>query len=85
MNGKDREKLLQYINEVSFALDDVILFLDTHPCDPEALEYYEKYKCMRKEALEEYTRCFGPLLNDDADVENKWTWVMTPWPWEGGC
>lgn len=42
VNQKDREKLLQFISEVSFALIDVNLFLDTHPYDEDALEYYEK-------------------------------------------
>ena len=33
-----RQELLQWINAVSFAVNDVTLFLDTHPDDAEALE-----------------------------------------------
>ncbi|MGN0360961.1 MAG: spore coat protein CotJB, partial [Hominisplanchenecus sp.] len=33
--------MLQYINEVSFAVNDISLYLDTHPCDQEAMEYYQ--------------------------------------------
>ena len=32
-----RKDLLDHINAVSFAVDDVKLFLDTHPCDEDAL------------------------------------------------
>lgn len=86
MNQKDRERLLQFISEVSFAILDVGLYLDTHPCDDEALAYYEKYKQLRKEAMREYTKCFGPLLATDVSVDcGKWQWVEGPWPWEGGC
>ena len=32
-NRPCRRDLLQWINVVSFAVDDVKLFLDTHPCN----------------------------------------------------
>ena len=32
--------LLQAVYEASFAMDDVILYLDTHPSDQDALNYY---------------------------------------------
>ncbi|ROR28375.1 spore coat protein JB [Mobilisporobacter senegalensis] len=82
----EREKLLHYITAVSFAIDDCVLYLDTHPYDKEALEYYSVHKELRKKALKQYTENFGPLLNDNVDVScGKWTWIDQPWPWEGGC
>lgn len=83
-----RNDLLKHINEVSFAVDDVKLYLDTHPCDEKALAYFEKYSRMRNEALREYAENYGPLTVDTAiysDSEN-WNWIDEPWPWqEGGC
>ena len=32
----NRSELLEWINVVSFAVDDVKLFLDTHPCNEDA-------------------------------------------------
>ena len=32
-----KKDLMDQINTVSFAVDDVKLFLDTHPCNEEAL------------------------------------------------
>ena len=81
-----RSQMLQYINEVSFAVNDISLYLDTHPCDQEAMEYYQKHVAMRKEALRDYAKHYGPLTIDtanDADSDS-WEWVMQPWPWEGG-
>ncbi len=83
-----RKDLLEWIGVVSFAVDDVKLFLDTHPCNTEALEYFEEYQKLRKQALKEYAKYYGPLTIDTLDVCNadKWTWIDSPWPWqEGGC
>lgn len=81
----EKQRLLQYISEVSFAVVDINLYLDTHLYDEEALRYYEKYRDMRKEAMREYQRMYGPLLATDVKCKNKWTWVNDPWPWEGAC
>lgn len=40
----EQHQLLMYIDQISFALDDTVLFLDTHPCDTEALAYYQELK-----------------------------------------
>ena len=83
-----REQLLGKINEVSFAVDDILLFLDTHPCSEEALAYYREAAGMRRELMEEYANCYGPLTVDDAvhDTCGTWKWMTQPFPWqmEGG-
>lgn len=83
-----RKDLLQWINVVSFAVDDAKLFLDTHPCDENALEYFRKYSMMRNEALKEYAKYYGPLTIDTTvdSCSDRWNWINEPWPWqEGGC
>ena len=50
-NKPNRNELLEWINVVSFAVDDVKLFLDTHPCNPDALEYFEEFKKQGKTIL----------------------------------
>ena len=73
----NRRELFEYINQISFAVDDVKLFLDTHPGNQKALEYFQKYKEKRIEALKEYT------VSENSDC---WNWINEPWPWqEGGC
>ena len=47
-NCPSRADLLQQINKVSFAVDDVKLYLDTHPCDEEAIAYFQKYSHISK-------------------------------------
>ena len=65
--NQQREMLLKKINEVSFAVDDILLFLDTHPDCQEALDFYRQNVAIRKEALSEYARLYGPLTIDTAD------------------
>lgn len=82
-----KKELLKKINEVSFAVNDISLYLDTHPCDEKALMYYEEMSEMRNKALKEYAKLYGPLTIDTANdtCSRQWEWVMQPWPWEGGC
>ena len=46
-NRPCKAELLDWINTVSFVCDDTKLFLDTHPCNTEALEFYEEFKNQR--------------------------------------
>lgn len=84
MTRCEEEQLKQFITEVSFALDDVQLYLDTHPCDKDALQYYQKYRTLRRQALDEYQKKFGPLEEDGVESTCYWTWIEDPWPWKGG-
>ena len=89
VQNQQKEMLLKKINEVSFAVDDILLFLDTHPDCQEALDFYHKNVSARKEALAEYARLYGPLTIDTADdgCSRSWDWIRQPFPWEekGGC
>ena len=83
-NNMDRDALMKVITQASFAMDDVKLFLDTHPYCQEALEYYKKAKAVREEAWKEYTQKYGPLSAYEVDNEEYWDWNKGPMPWEGG-
>ena len=80
---KTKSNLLQLITEIGFAIDDVALYLDTHPDDAEALTYYNSYKNEYTKAVWEYENTFGPLCYYNVNSKNEWTWVNDPWPWEG--
>lgn len=87
-NQPNRKEMLKWINEVSFAVIDVQLYLDTHPCDENALAYFHEYNKLRNQALREYAKYYGPLTVDTtlASCSDRWNWINDPWPWqEGGC
>ena len=71
-------ELFSMINQVSFAVNDMTLYLDTHPDDDDAMAYFCENTALRKELLKEYAARFGPLTLD-SDSENCrqcWDWVM---------
>lgn len=85
MNKMNQKELLQHISEVSFMIDDITLYLDTHPECQEAMEEYCKYKNMRMSALHEYSEQYGALNRYQVNPDDYWCWVNRPWPWEKEC
>lgn len=81
----NRAQLLNEINEISFAVNDVTLFLDTHPEDREALAYFHDTKQKRKALMQEFEKEFEPLTIDCISPDgDHWSWTDGPTPWEGG-
>lgn len=82
-NVPDKCSLMNSIYEIGFSLDDTILYLDTHPKDREALDYYHRLRKEYKELVKVFTVNYGPLMANDVVSENYFTWVNRPMPWEG--
>ena len=76
-----KKELFDTIGAVSFFLDDMRLYLDTHPDDAEALELFSEYQNKRHALIAEYTAKFGPIDSYYPGVENGWTWINDPMPW----
>ena len=82
----NQRNLFCYINEISFTISELLLYLDTHPCDQDALQYFKACSALRNYALEEYGKNYAPLTIDTANgaQSKSWQWMAQPWPWEGG-
>ena len=77
-----RREMLQKIRCLEFAINELALYLDTHPDDQKALCLHRKYCKEVKELKDKYQKVFGPLtINYPC---NKWRWLEEPWPWERG-
>jgi spore coat protein JB len=65
----------------AFAAWELRLYLNTHPCDEQALKLFRKYA--RKADQPNYA---GAFAFDDGCPE-RWSWTDAPWPWEfnAGC
>lgn len=83
-NSKNnRKELFDMIGAVSFLLDDLRLFLDTHPDNAEALSLYTQYQAQRHDLIKDYTLTYGPINSYYVDTENGWSWSEGPMPWKG--
>ncbi len=66
---------------LGFAINELGLYLDTHPDDSEALTLYTKYVQLFQEGRSRYESMYGPL-QQTAVTEAGYTWLNDPWPWE---
>ena len=79
-NNSNKEELLMQIRELRFSINDLALYLDTHPCDKRAIRIHNEYSNMLKKLIDEYQKKYGPLTIECPC--NKWRWIDLPWPWE---
>ena len=80
--GCDCLKLKKRIQELGFSLIETGLYLDSHPCCGEAMEYFTTLKKQYLDAVQSYEKSCGPLTFLAGRGEGCYTWVQTPWPWE---
>lgn len=80
-----QDQMLHDIGIVDFVLVDLTLYLDTHPHDREAMEYFNHYSRIKNQMEKEFSQRFFPLTKDHAESNKEWRWGMAPLPWEGGC
>lgn len=81
-SSETREELMKRLMEYKFAINDMALYLDTHPCDEKALKLHNEYVCEFKKIKEKYESEFGPL-SIETEMDSWSKWVDDRWPWEG--
>lgn len=77
----EKEMLLDKIYKLSFALNDLNLYLDTHRDDHAAYDLFKKYAEMYDKTVKEYESKYQ-VLELNHDIYGKYTWINNPWPWE---
>ncbi len=82
MTAKERKDCMQLLAKLRFAMDDLRLFLDTHPHDRGALAAHDQLR-QRAAQLDAALAAAGAPVNFyDAGGQNCWDWAAEPWPWE---
>lgn len=76
------EALLELM-ALDFAIDELGLYLTTHPNDQQALELYWSYIRLGRAGRAKYEETNGPLLQTDI-TEGGFRWLDDPWPWDKG-
>lgn len=71
------------ISAYKFALYDLGLYLDSHPCDKQAMQLRNVYRERLATLINEYEQHYGNYVTTMADVEESWSeWIQDPWPWD---
>lgn len=86
---KSREEMMSQLAAVSFAINDLTLYLDTHPTCPKGTALFYQLLEERLTLLSEFAKRFYPLtqtsmITGDYD-RTKYGWTEGPIPWEGAC
>ena len=82
-NTLSKDEILHEIMALNFAINDLALYLNTHPQDTNAIKMHCEYSRKQISLTEEYQRLYGPLtINFMSDT---WDWIDEPWPWERGA
>lgn len=77
----EKEKMLYKIMALSFAINDLNLYLDLHPDKKEVFDLFKKYVAEKEKLSKEYERIYGPL-KITGTTGSKYNWIDSPWPWE---
>jgi len=57
----EKEEMMQQIRCYDFAINELALYLDTHPEDEKALCLHRKYAREAKDLKDKYQKVYGPL------------------------
>lgn len=75
------------LQALEFVLNELALYLDTHPSDMEAFELFRQYDAMECEARAAFAAKGMPISRGETAKSKTYTWLKDPWPWnyqEGG-
>lgn len=78
MNNRNHS-LLARIRELSFAVVELTMYLDTHPDDCEM----RAELCRRQQQLAQYKEEYSKYAAlKPCGCGERWSWIDDPWPWE---
>lgn len=70
------------LQTLSFMIQELALYLDTHPDDRAALEAYQAQQKRYSELAKEYGEHIGQLNHGQPTEGQRYRWLDDPWPWE---
>ena len=83
--ARNREAALLELQQLSFSLVDLNLYLDTHPDCQQGISDYNQLFEQYWEAKASFEMLYGPLNNfGHCAASYPGRWINAPWPWERG-
>lgn len=79
-NRELMQKMKMELQEIQFAIQELALYLDTHPEDTRAVCMHNEQARRYRKLADEYEKVYGPLTI--MFPCNSWRWLEEPWPWE---
>ena len=73
---------LAELQALAFAMNELALYLDTHPDDRDAAALFESYAALYRDGVARYQCEHGPLYRISSVADGEYRWTKGPWPWE---
>ena len=81
----NRQAKLLELQQLSFSLVDLNLFLDMNPDNQQAVNDYNRLFQQYWDAKAAFELQYGQLNNfGHCPASYPWSWINDPWPWERG-
>lgn len=81
--GRAKENYpLSAVMQASFAVDDLKLYVNTHPDDDDAFDALKDAIARREQAISAMEDACSPLTVDGVRYLDQYNWINRPWPWE---
>ena len=74
--------MLFNLDQISFAMHELNLYLDVYPDNASALNTFNNYKNIYDDLLKSYEDKFGPIEISGVNNQSPFTWVNQSFPWE---
>ena len=89
-SSSEQSRMLKDISIIDFTLVELNEYLDTHPHDRQAMEYFNHYARIKNQMARDFSARYFPLTADMSTDTREGNWVLSPMPWEssfgeGGC
>ena len=83
VNTQEKTATLRHqIQALSFAVDELGLYLDTHSTDQDAVDLFNQYVERYEDVVQQYESQFGALTQMSSAMEGTYDWLKDPWPWD---
>lgn len=80
--NNEQAELLLNVNQISFQLHELKLYLDIHPNDNYLIQLYNNCQEQLNNSILAYENKYSPLLSDSKSNSDNFSWEAYSWPWE---
>lgn len=80
--NKDKMTAMDELQALGFCVNELALYLDTHPDDEEAVAIFNTYAELYDAAVNQFQKNGKDFTQLMSGQSGKYTWLSDPWPWD---
>lgn len=80
--NNEQAELLLNVDQITFFLHEIRLYLDVYPNDSKMIKLFNDYQKMAEDSIKAYEIKYGPICSSSKSSLNNYSWESYNWPWE---